>query len=126
MARVKAVAVLNKEVSRVLFETQVGGLSARLLDLRQWTVKSMNFPVLDVAFAADGRTPLRVRLLCDDWNDRPPSVQLLSPDGDPLTQVARDPAGIFNNSAHPVTGRPFICTPGSREYHTHTSHTADH
>ena len=26
---------------------------------------------------------------------------------------------------HPITGRPFLCVPGTREYHSHPQHSGD-
>jgi hypothetical protein len=117
---------MNELASKALFEAQTQGLDDRLLKHRGWILHSRNFPVLDVSFEAAGRTGIRVRMICDDWNEQPPSIQLLSLEGELLSTIKTDPAGIFNNGPHPVIRRPFICTRGSREYHTHSSHLNDH
>ena len=117
---------MHEAASKAIFNAEVEKFTDQLLRVRGWTLHSKTYPVLDVSFHSESRTPLRVRLLCDDWNDHPPSIQFLSLEGQFLSSIKKDPAGIFNESAHPSTGRPFVCTPGSREYHTHSSHTTDY
>jgi hypothetical protein len=117
----KAVAV-HEALARANFVRDVELLSVQFLRSRGWTVHEASFPVLDVTFESE--KPLRVRLQCDDWNDLPPSVQLLNPDGSEWTAALPHPT--FHLDKHPTTGRPFICMIGSREYHTHTSHISDH
>lgn len=104
------------------FEKEVAAMPPRLLELRGWTLHSATYPLVDISFKADGRKTLRLHVVCDDWNDQPPSIVLLDAAGEPLRRGPNCPASVFNNSAHPATGRPFICMPGSREYHTHGSH----
>lgn len=116
---------MHEAASKAIFDSQVEKLSERLFKLRGWILHSNTYPVLDVSFQSDSRIPLRVRLVCDNWNEWPPSIQLLSIEGNTLSTIKRDPAGIFHKGPHPITRRPFICTPGSREYHTHTSHVGD-
>lgn len=119
---------MHEAASKALFDAEVEKLTPRLIRLRNWTLHSTTYPVLDVSFRSDSdrRSPLRIRLICEDWNDQPPSIQFLSLEGELLSAIKRDPAGIFNESAHPLTGRPFVCTPGAREYHTHSSHVSDY
>jgi hypothetical protein len=100
-------------------------LHGDLLQLRKWTVFSRTFPVLDLGFEGAGRQPFRVRFDCDDWNEVPPSITLLSFDGEAFTKVPTGPPAIFHQGPHANTGRPFVCMAGSREYHTHQSHTGD-
>ncbi|MGI8641651.1 MAG: putative metal-binding protein [Pyrinomonadaceae bacterium] len=116
---------MHEAASKAIFDSQVGKLNERLLQLRGWVLHSTEYPILDVSFHKEPRVPLRVRLICDNWDEQPPSIQFLSLDGNLLTVIKRDPAGIINESPHPSTGRPFVCAPGSLEYHTHSSHIAD-
>lgn len=116
---------MHDAASRALFEQQTENLVGLVLEERNWRVVERAFPILDVLFEAEGRQPLRVRMTCDDWNDLAPSISLLASDGTRLTKLLTGPTGVFNSSAHPITNHPFICMAGSREYHTHTSHTGD-
>jgi hypothetical protein len=111
-------------ISRSLFEAEMARLDARTLAHRAWTVVTAEFPVFDVIFGHQA-TPLRVRFDCTDWNDLPPSVALLHADGRFLTTVPATTTNIFNGGPHPLTGRPFICMRGIREFHTHESHLAE-
>jgi hypothetical protein len=118
--------------SQALFQTQVEHISAKLASSRGWLVHKLEYPYVDLSFTADGRTPLRLCADCSEWNSEPPSIRLLSAAGVPLpsnpppAEISPNRTGVFNVSQHPTTGLPFICSPGSREYHTHSSHINDH
>lgn len=113
---------MHEALARANFVRDVELLSPLFLHNRGWTLNEANFPVLDITFESE--KPLRVRLQCDEWNDLPPSVQLLKPDGSEW--VAGLPGSTFHQDKHPITSKTFICMVGSREYHTHTSHITDH
>lgn len=115
---------MHELASRALFEKDVAGLTDRLAAQRGWVFHNRKYPVVDCEFRENGRTPVRLVLQCDNWNEVPPSITLLKPDGTPL-QALTNPTGVFNFSNHPSTGRFFICMRGSREYHTHPSHISD-
>lgn len=115
---------MNVVASRALFNRDIE-LLPRLAASRAWIVNKVEFPIVDVTFTEPGRKPLRVRLVANDWNELPPSVELLRENGEFL-QVNQTPAHqIFNANAHDRTGRPFVCMVGTLEYHTHSSHTND-
>lgn len=120
---------MNSVAAKVLFDAAVAGISGRLLESRGWTMHSRVWPTLDLSFRHPERQELRVRMNCDDWNDTPPSVDLLAPDGHFLTALPTQRPGatspIFNGSAHHLTTRPFVCMVGVREYHNHPSHVSD-
>jgi Predicted metal binding domain len=118
---------MHEAVSRALFEEQVIGLTPRLARLRDWIIHKVEYPLIDCEFCSAARSPLRLRLLCDDWNSTPPSIELLSSGGEFLTsaQIPNGSTGIFHRGPHPSTGRPFVCMQGSREYHTHPNHVSD-
>jgi hypothetical protein len=116
---------MHELISRKLFDQQIAGLSERLAQTRNWIFHCLDYPVIDCEFRNSGRTPLRLRFQCNDWNALPPAIELLNADGTALTTLPSNSTNVFNSSAHPITGRPFICMRGSREYHTHSSHTSD-
>ena len=107
--------------SRALFEDDVRHLSPALERRREWRVHLVEYPLIDCSFTAAGRTPLRLRLMCDDWNDLPPAIGLHDADGTPLQSLLPNPTGVFNGSAHPATGLPFVCMRGARS----KQHTVD-
>ena len=111
--------------SKALFEEHTRNLSRELAKRRGWEIHSIEFPLIDCAFTTPGRTTLRLRLLCDDWNDLPPSISLHAADGTFLSKLPPNPTNVFNSGSHPVTGRPFVCMRGALEYHTHSSHVED-
>lgn len=113
---------MHESLARANFLRDVELLSPLFLRSRGWTLNEASFPVLDVTFESE--KPLRVRLQCDEWNDSPPSVQLLKPDGSEWESGL--PGPTFHQDKHAITGRTFICMVGSREYHTHVSHVTDH
>ena len=116
---------MHEAISRRLFEDAVSNLGPELCEMRGWTLHGATYPVLEVAFAAHERKPIRIRARCDAWNGQPLSVEWLDGEGAPLASIPQGPGGQLNNSPHPLTGRPFVCMAGVREYHTHPSHVGD-
>lgn len=116
---------MNRAASTALFKEHVRYLDGDLLKMRNWRAFSLEPSLIDVAFFASSRLPFRVQMNCEDWNELPPAITLLSVDGGFLTVVPRGPTGIFHQGPHPTTKRPFVCMAGSREYHTHPSHIPD-
>jgi hypothetical protein len=116
---------MHEAVSRHLFAEGVKGLGPELCAARGWALHVAEFPILELGFSATGRQSIRMRATCNDWNGLPPSVEWLDNEGKALTAIPQGSGGQLNNSAHPVTGRPFVCMAGVREYHTHSSHVGD-
>lgn len=113
---------MHPEASKLIFEDEVGRWPPDLASTRGWVLHEVHYPLIDCEFKRTGRTPLRLKLLFDGWDDQPPIITLHSSDGALLASLPPNPTSIFNSSAHPITGRPFICMAGSREFHTHSSH----
>jgi hypothetical protein len=116
---------VNETLSRAIFDSQVQGLTERLFAFRGWSLFAKEYPVLDVAFEAEGRRPLRVRFDCTGWNQKPTAVKLLTLEGHGLTYVPQDATGVINPGPHPISRKPFVCLPGTREYHAHIHHFTD-
>lgn len=112
---------MHEALARANFERDVEKLSPTFLKNRNWTLNHVEYPILDVTFNSD--KPLRLRLHCEQWNELPPSVDLLEPDGSEWTGGL--PGGAFHQDKHESTGRTFICMVGAREYHVHSSHKTD-
>lgn len=115
---------MNLAASKALFSAEAANLP-RLAAIRSWVVHKVEFPEFDIEFVADGRDPLRVRIDASDWNEQPPSVQLLDSKGTRLKCGEAPRQSIFHQGPHQKTGHPFICMVGSKEYHTHSSHLND-
>jgi hypothetical protein len=113
---------VHEALARANFRSDVEKLSPPFLKNRNWTLNEAEFPILDVTFNSD--KPLRLRLRCDEWNELPPSVELLKPGGSEWTEGL--PGGAFHQDRHETVGRTFICMVGAREYHIHSSHRADY
>jgi hypothetical protein len=116
---------MHPSAAKALFDSEVAAISPRLLDQRGWILHQAEYPLVDCSFTAPGRTTLRLRFDCTNWNDDPPSITLQSANGANLTTLLPNPTNVFNSSAHPTTGQPFVCMRGAREYHTHSSHLND-
>lgn len=112
---------MHETLARLNFDADVELLTPQLARVHGWIIHFKTFPVIDVTF--DGTRPLRVRLMCDDWPEKPPSAELVSADGSPPQGL---PGGVFHQDLHPTTQKPFVCMRGFREYHTHPSHATDH
>jgi hypothetical protein len=113
-------------LSRAAFERDVGRLDRRMAEKFRWEVVTARFPVLDVIFRHPTATPLRLRLTCTDWDELPPSIELLAADGTYLTTPPPHVGSVFHPGPHRNTGRPFVCMRGALEYHTHESHLNDY
>lgn len=117
---------MNEAASKALFEADTEVI-AKLTESKKGFLYSISFPTIDIGLRGVGRQELRLRLNATNWNDEPPSITLLASNGErlPGPSVPKHPGGVFNNSAHPVTGHPFVCMAGSLEYHRHTNHLTD-
>ena len=118
---------MHELATKLMFDRAANDLP-RIAAVRGWMLNGAAFPTIDVTFQSELRTPLRLRLECRQFNEQPPSIALLRQDGSILPKDAPNPGGgtgVFNMSAHPQTGRPFVCMRGSLEYHTHSSHIQD-
>lgn len=112
---------MHEALAKANFEADVAKVSDEAALRVGLEVHSRAFPILDLTI--QHKRPLRLRLTCQSWDELPPSIELLNPDGSHLS--GQIPGDIFNGSAHPSTNRPFICMRGSREYHMHSSHLTD-
>lgn len=109
---------MHEVLAKAKFDGDVADLSDVAADSCGMTVNRRVYPILDVTIRHS--RPLRLRMTAPNWDDQPPSIELLNPDGSPLTGPM--PGGIFHQGPHPTAGRPFICMRGSLEFHTHSSH----
>ncbi len=115
---------MNQTLSKAIFEKETKELNGRGAQVRSWIVNELNYPIVDITFTRAGRKPFQVKMKCQDYDELPSSIEFLSADGNLLTIV---PSGtsVINGGPHSVTQRPFICSPGTLEYHTHVSHVPD-
>ena len=112
---------MHEVLARENFARDVGFLSPVFLQSRGWILNQVEMPILDVTFTS--ATPLRVRLRCDEWDELPPSVELLKVDGGAYVEGLKGP--VFHKDSHPIVGRSWVCMVGYREYHTYVSHVTD-
>lgn len=108
---------MHELLAAMNFERDTAVLTPAFCKRNGWKLLQCAFPILDVVVSA-GRD-FRMRFGCDDWDELPPSVELLTPDGRPWGQL---PGGVFNTGPHPSTNKGFVCMRGVREYHNHPSH----
>ena len=93
-----------------------------------WEFVTTNYPVLSLVFTHPrSKRGVGFRFLFDGWDEQPPSLGLF--DVETKAELAWDkwPQGGWSvGNPHPTTGKPFLCLPGIREYHMHSSHLTDH
>lgn len=116
---------MHPKLSKALFLKHAGRFDPERMKARGWKFNQIEFPIIDCTFSAEGREPIRIRMIADDWDDLPPEIHLLNPEGERLTKLPQGWGGVYNPGPHPKTGFPFICMRGAREYHTHNSHLDD-
>lgn len=112
---------MHEALARLNFDKDVGALGDLAAERFGLTVHSRVYPILDATI--QHTTPLRLRLQADSWDEQPPSIHLLNPDGSAWTGTL--PGGVFNPGPHSNGQRNFICMRGSHEYHTHGGHLND-
>jgi hypothetical protein len=83
------------------------------------------YPKLVVDFTRAQHPTLRLIMDCGGFPGTPPSITLANDNGTPLSSAPMAPGGQFHHGPHVLTGRPFVCMRGCREYHTHESHVGD-
>lgn len=103
----------HEALSRRLFESDMASLTDATARALKLIVNQKEWPVLDVII--DYTPKIRLRFKCDNWDDQPPSIEILNEDGSQWD--GRVTGNIFNAGPHRFTKRSFICMPGSREYH---------
>lgn len=112
---------MHEALARANFERDVAALGDVSAARLKVIVYERSYPILDVTI--EHSKPLRLRFQGDGFDEMPPAITILKPDGTPWTDPL--PGGVFNGGPHSVKNGPFICMRGSREYHTHDSHMND-
>lgn len=121
---------MDKAVSLRKFEAEIRSLqieAAAFVCAKSWRIASAIYPVLAVVLRHRrcGRE-IEFRFACNDWDELPPSLSLHDPDDGREFSWSDWPKGGWTvHASHPSTGKPFLCLPGIREYHTHPSHLCD-
>jgi Predicted metal binding domain len=121
---------VDPAVSRRKFERELECIrtqAAGFIEAAAWDVVDATYPVLAVVFTHPGsKRRVGFRFLCDDWDELPPSLSLFHPEtGQELPWDKWPQQGWSAGNPHPTTGKPFLCLPGIREYHIHSSHLGD-
>ena len=124
------IATMDIQVSRSKFEDdtkKLKDLESTFGMLRGWRIKLASYPALTIVLRHNkSKREIEFRFLCDDWDDIPPSLTLHdSLSGEELRWDDWPKGAWATGNQHPETGKPFLCLPGIREYHTHTSHRND-
>ena len=121
---------MDRAVSLRKFETEIRSLEtavAAYAATRDWRIVSTAYPTLSVAFLhSRSSREIEFRFACDDWDELPPSLTLHDPTDGRELSWAEWPKEVWSVLAsHTSTQKPFLCLPGIREYHSHTSHLGD-
>jgi hypothetical protein len=116
---------VHPKLAKRRFDRDLAGVTDELCEERRWKIFRQEYPVLDVGFTSTGGAQLRLLLTCEHWNDVPPSITLMSYQGEAILVLPPGHSNIFHAGPHAQTQRPFVCMRGSREYHIHESHIAD-
>jgi hypothetical protein len=113
-----APTLITVEVSTRAYQSEVVGTGLQLPGNLQ---TARRIPIL----SAVQRRRLVLVVECSNWDGTPPEFDLRLPNGAPLPEW---PKGTTNGGiarGHPHYTRPFICRPGTREFHSHPVHADD-
>ncbi len=131
------------EVTRAKLAAELSDWDANsaIYQRRGWVLLERGDRHVVVAFIAAvpfvGVTTLPIVTACvhidySNYDLRPPSVTFIDPrTRQPTPPAVRAPGtselGVRDAlvDGHPLTGRPFLCLPGIREYHDHPQHSGD-
>ena len=125
---------------KVQRELELWDASAQAYSRRGWLMLRRAPSVLEIAFLA--RLPVAgsivpviaacVQIDFTNFDLWAPSVEFIDPItrvfAPPVVQALVETEGGAQNllvGGHPDTGRPFLCIPGVRQYHSHPQHTGD-
>ena len=121
---------MDRAVSLRKFDAELRLLSigaAAYVTAKRWRIISTDYPTLAVALRhSRSSREIEFRFTCDNWDEAPPSLTLHAlDDGHELPWDEWPKGGWHALNKHPTTAKPFLCVPGIREYHTHSSHLGD-
>jgi hypothetical protein len=119
---------MDPTVSKLKFDRELDGLRAFAPVVGDpWNIRSAEWPSLHISFRHPrSQRSVGFAFAFDEWDDLPPSLALFDPETGATLSWDRWPQGSWSAAnAHPSTGKPFLCLPGIREYHTHSSHLND-
>ncbi len=121
---------MDASVSRKKFERGVAVVDPTADDaisLGGWALREWAYPHLRIVFThPKSRREVEFRFSFDGWDQQPPSLALHDPvTGLELPWEKWPKGGWSAGNPHPTTNKPFLCLPGIREYHIHSSHLND-
>jgi hypothetical protein len=121
---------LDPAVSQRKFEREMEllrGEAINFVHAAGWEIMTAGFPELSIIFTHPRSTRhVGFRFQFDGWDEQPPSLTLFDPDTKAELPWDKWPQGGWTvGNPHPVTKKPFLCLPGIREYHIHSSHVSD-
>lgn len=129
--------LMDINVSKLKFNREVESLLSLQSELRKrgWIIESTNYPIARVTFLATGVTPPVAALTVDidftNYNICAPSVRFLDPVKFApifIPALRRLQDGNVQNlmiQNHSKTKEPFLCLPGTYQYHIHPQHDGD-
>jgi hypothetical protein len=116
------VRIMDELLMKKHFEqdTKILNDNKLLLESRNWKVLKCKYPDFIVSMEhPTTKNSYGFHFICDDY---PISLQIVDINNFNLLPNNQWPQeGSFLQN-HPLNGRPFLCMPGLREYHTHSSH----
>lgn len=113
---------MHPAVARELFEKEISQWSPEFRAAPGRIFHALEFPIIDCEFTREGRTAMRIRMNCSQWDAEAPSVELQNSQGTPFLKLPGQLNTVFNGGPHRATGKPFLCIPGVKEFHIHESH----
>lgn len=134
--------VVDPEVTKLKLDREIDlwHESAEVYRRRGWILLGRREDEVDIAFLARLRLGIQqvpivvacVRFDFTNYDLWPPALDFIDPDTGEYTaplvpaviETEHGPRNLLIGN-HPETGRPFLCVPGVRQYHTHPQHSGD-
>lgn len=116
---------MDPEIIKRYFEEDTRKISENeaLLNACRWRVIKISFPIIVISMVHP--KSLKEYYFMFTYDDIPISLQAVNHDTFLPALFSEWPQGQYFLCEHSTTHKPFLCAPGIKEYHTHSSHSSE-
>lgn len=116
---------MDSEIVKRFFEADAQKINENvsLLTACRWKIIKIEFPIIAISMIHP--QSLKEYYFMFTYDDIPISLQVVNHDTFLPAPFSEWPQGQYFLSEHSTTHKPFLCAPGIKEYHTHSSHSSE-